>query len=151
MTVQDSGSYTRLSAVAMMLPLLFLCFWQGAEGRRGRIRHVPDGVWGGEHLGIWVEKGRARVEYDCASGTIDEPLLLDRSGHFDVKGTHHREHGGPVRIDEQRAGRPARYIGSLDGQTLTITVRVTDPQETIGTFQLTHNQEPQIVKCLSVR
>ena len=151
MTMQDSGRYIRLASVAIMLPLLLLCFWQGADGLRGRIRRVPDGVWGGEHAGIWVKKGRARVEYDCARGTIDEPLLLNRRGHFDVKGTHRREHGGPVRIDEQSAGRPARYIGLLDGQALTITVTVTDTQESIGTFRLTHNQEPHLVKCLSAR
>jgi hypothetical protein len=104
---------------------------------------------------MWQQSRVTPVTNTCgantASGTIDEPLLLDGRGHFDVKGTHRREHGGPIRIDEQRAGRPARYIGSLEGRALTITVTVTDTQETIGTFRLTHDQEPHIVKCLSAR
>ena len=151
MTVQDSGRAIRPALMIIMLPLLLLGVWQSDEGRRGKLRRVPDGVWGGEHMGLWVEKGRARVEYDCARGTIEERLTVDRRGRFNVKGTHRKEHGGPVRIDEQRAGQPAGYTGTLVGQTLTITVTLQDTHETIGTFRLMHNQEPLLVKCLSAR
>jgi hypothetical protein len=151
MKAQTSGRYIRLALMIVVMPLLLLFFWPRAEGQPARIRRVPDGVWGGEHMGLWVEKERARIEYDCGRGTIDEPLVLDRRGHFNVRGTHHKEHGGPVRIDEQKAGQPARYTGVLVAQTLTITVTLTDTQKPIGTFRLTHNQEPRIVKCLHPR
>lgn len=151
MTAQASGKYIWLTAVIIMLPLVLLCFRREAHGQRSKVRRVPAGVWGGEHIGIWVEQEGARIEYDCGSGTIDEPLLLDRRGRFAVKGTHYVAHGGPVRIGESLAGQPARYTGSLAGQTLTISVRLMNLPATVGTFRLQYNQEPRVVKCLSAR
>ena len=130
--------------------LLLLQLVQGADAA-GKPKRVPDGVWGGQHMGLWVERGGARVEYDCANGTIDQPLILDMHGRFNVKGTHFKEHGGPVRVGEQNKGQPVRYTGSLFATTLTITVTLTDTQQIIGTFHLKHNQEPRLVKCLSPR
>ena len=135
-------------SLTLMIVLLF-SFWSNAEAQR--VKRVRDGVWGGQHMGLWLENGRGRIEYDCASGTIDEPLRLDRRGRFNVKGTHHKQRGGPIRIDAPSKDQPARYTGSLVGQTLTITVTLTTTRETIGTFRLTHNQEPRIVKCLTPR
>jgi hypothetical protein len=148
MKAQTLDRYIKLALMIVLMPLLLLFFSPGAEGQTDRLRRVPDGVWGGEHMGLWVEKERARIEYDCGRGRIDEPLVLDRRGRFNVRGTHYKEHGGPVRIDEQKAGQPARYTGKLVAQTLTITVTLMDTQKPIGTFRLTHNEEPRIVKCL---
>lgn len=131
--------------------MVLLSFWSNAGGQRIRARSVPDGVWGGQHMGLWLENGLGRIEYDCASGTIDEPLRLDKRDRFNVKGKHHKQRGGPIRNDEPSKDQPARYTGSLVGQTLTITVTLTNTRETIGTFRLTHNQEPRIVKCLTPR
>lgn len=133
-----------------MIVLLLSC-WSNAGGQRLRARSVPEGVWGGQHMGLWLENGLGRIEYDCASGTIDEPLTLDRRDRFSVKGKHRKQRGGPIRIDEPSRDQPARYTGSLVGQTLTITVTLTNTRETIGTFRLTHNHEPHIVKCLTPR
>ena len=150
MMAYASVTYIRLALNTIMF-LLLLHLLPSAEVGASKLRRVPEGVWGGEHMGLWVEQGGARVEYDCGRGTIDQPLVLGRRGRFNVKGTHYKEHGGPVRIDEQKAGQPARYTGALVAQTLTITVTLTDTQKTIGTFRLTHNQEPRIVKCLHPR
>ena len=78
-------------------------------------------------------------------------FLLTRRGRFNVKGTHYKEHGGPVRIDEENKGQTARYTGALLARTLTITVTLTDTGQTLGTFRVKHNQEPHLVKCLSPR
>ena len=131
--------------------LLLLHLFPGAEVVAGKPRRLPKGVWGGEHMGLWVERSGARVEYDCGHGTIDQPLVLDRRGGFNLKGTHFQEHGGPVRIGEENKGQPARYTGSLSAQTLTITVTLVNTSQTIGTFHLQHNHEPHLVKCLSPR
>jgi hypothetical protein len=133
------------------LILLLLHLFPGTDAAAGKTRRVPDGVWGGEHIGLWVERGGARVEYDCGRGTIDQPLVLDRHGRFNVKGTHYKEHGGPVRIDEENNGQTARYTGALLARTLTITITLPKTGQTLGTFRLKHTQEPHLVKCLSPR
>jgi hypothetical protein len=110
---------------------------------------VPDGNWGGEHMGMVVTDTGATIEYDCASGTIDEPLRLDASGAFAWRGTHVIGHGGPIRQDEQPDAHPAEYTGHADSRRMTITVRLTDGTAfTPQTFALTLGTNPRVFKCL---
>ncbi len=89
----------------------------------------------------------AAVEYDCAHGTISGPLTLDTEGRFQARGTHVPEHGGPVRDNENSAGRAADYSGSVSGKTMTLTVKLANSSETIGTFTLAFGSEGELVKC----
>ena len=107
-------------------------------------------MWGGEHVALEVTAEAGRIEYDCAHGDLGEPLVVDRSGRFDVTGTHTPEHGGPAREDEKLVSHPARYVGRVDGDrmTLTVTVTVTNTAETLGTFALTRGAAGRLLKCL---
>ena len=109
---------------------------------------VAAGTWGGQHIALKVTADGGRIEYDCAHGSLGEPLALDRSRRFDVKGTHTREHGGPVREDEQSESRPARYAGRVDDGRMTLTVTLTDTGEILGTFALTKGVAGRLTKCL---
>jgi len=109
---------------------------------------IEVGEWGGDHVKLLVTETGGTLEYDCAHGTIDQPLLADSSGRFDLAGTHTREHGGPIRIGEKEDKRPARYTGRTDGRTMTLTVTLTGSNEPVGTFTLTRGQLGRIVKCL---
>jgi hypothetical protein len=111
---------------------------------------LPTGTWGGDHVALEVTVEGGRIEYDCAHGNLGEPLVVDRSGRFDVTGTHTPEHGGPVREDEALVSHPARYVGRVDGglMTLTVTVTVTNTAETLGTFALTRGVAGRLLKCL---
>lgn len=106
------------------------------------------GSWGGEHAGLLVTPDGGALEYDCASGRITEPLRRGRGGILVAEGTHTSAHGGPVRVDESPPRRPASYTGRLEGNTLTLTVVMTDSNTTVGTFQLTRGRPPHVVKCL---
>lgn len=107
----------------------------------------PD-VWGGEHIRLRVVQGGAQVEYDCAEGIMTEPLVTDARGHFDIKGRHRAEHSGPIRrTEEEYNGRPARYTGKIVGDTMTLTVTLTDKPETFGNFTLKKGSEGNVYKC----
>ena len=112
----------------------------------GRSR-VASGTWAGEHVHLEVSGAGARVEFDCAHGTIDEPMVLDRRGRFDLRGTYVREHGGPVRADEPPGGAPARYAGRARGRTMTLTVVLTGAGERIGSFALVRGAATRLHKC----
>jgi hypothetical protein len=105
------------------------------------------GSWGGEHISLEATAQGARIEYDCAQGTIDDPIVLDRDGRFGAKGTHTAEHAGPVREGEPAEGQPARYRGRVKGGTLELTVTLSSGEE-VGSFTLTRDAQPRLTKCL---
>ena len=108
---------------------------------------LPAGLWGGEHIRLEVSEGGATVEYDCAHGTVDAKIVVDRRGHFRASGRHFEEHGGPVRRDEPLKSYTVRYAGQVKGGVMKLTVTRADTGARVGTFTLTHGREPVIVKC----
>jgi hypothetical protein len=109
---------------------------------------VTVGSWGGEHIALQVNESNASIEFDCANGTIDQPLLTDTGGHFGITGVYVREHGGPAHPGQRPDSHPARYSGWTDGKKMTLTVTLTDTNQTIGTFTLELGREPMVTKCL---
>ena len=96
-----------------------------------------------------VTKTGAKVEYDCAFGKIDEPLLTDKNGNFEARGTHVFERGGPLEIGEPPPKRlPAAYRGWTDGSRMSLTVTLLDTGKDVGTFSLGLGRPPRIEKCL---
>jgi hypothetical protein len=59
-----------------------------------------------------------------------------------------REHGGPIRLGEVPDSHPANYAGVVRGDAMTLTVRLTDSADAIGTFSLTRGSPGRVVKCL---
>ena len=94
----------------------------------GASARVASGVWGGEHVRLNVRADGASIEYDCANGTIDEPLDLDAGGRFDAKGTHVREGPGPIRVGKLPpvVRRVTRRVG---GDEMSLTLTLTDTSQ----------------------
>ncbi len=114
----------------------------------GETKRVAAGQWGAMGVGMEVTESGARIEYDCAHGTIDEPLVLDADGRFDVKGLHFREHGGPIREGEESKGMPVRYVGQVTGDTMALSVKPEGSDTPIGNHQLVRGKTGRIHKCL---
>ena len=109
---------------------------------------VPNGAWGGDHIGMVVTDTGATMEYDCAAGKITDRMNLNSRGDFDVRGVHYPGHGGPVRIDEPRNEHTARYTGHATSAEMTITLQLTDTVFSPQTFHLVFGQSPHVFKCL---
>ena len=108
----------------------------------------PLGTWGGDHIALSVTADGATLEYDCAAGAIEGAITLDAEGRFGALGTHDIGHGGPVRQDEVPNRHPASYEGRITGDTMTLTVTLTDSATPVGTFGLVRGAAPRIVRCL---
>ncbi|HEY4477122.1 MAG TPA: hypothetical protein VJB56_00670 [Candidatus Paceibacterota bacterium] len=107
------------------------------------------GSWGGEHLGMVVESTGAALDYDCAIGKIDEAIIPDKNGNFEVHGTHSPAHGGPSYVGEPPLPKyPAVYRGWTNGSKMTLTVTRTDTNTNIGTFTLNLGKSPMLFRCL---
>ena len=121
----------RLTVALLGLCLLFLT-GQGSPQRRHRVKHpanktsarVATGVWGGPHVRLQVSDNGGEIEYDCAHGTIAQPLVLDAQGHFSVAGTHDQSSRPPPwchRSASQRFQLQVRAI-SVSCRSLTCSM-----------------------------
>jgi hypothetical protein len=104
--------------------------------------------WGGDHVGLTVSANGGALEYDCASGTIDQSIVSAPNGNFIVQGTHTPGHGGPIMEGQIVERHPAQYEGWTDGDTMRFSVMLTDTGQKLGTFTLVRGQSPHVVRCV---
>ena len=114
----------------------------GPDGGR-----VPIGAWGGQGVALQVTETGAHIEFDCASGEIAQPLMIDNDGRLAVDGVFVQERAGAIRVGEEPERKPARYSGRVDSKTMTLNVVLTESNETMGTFTLTRGADPRVRKC----
>ena len=105
------------------------------------------GAWGGLHVLLTLSANGGRIEYDCAQGTLDEPVRPDARGVFHVRGQHTQNQGGPARVaDEPAAPQQATYDGTVSGDSMQL--RVSSDGEAIGSYALRRGADPNMVFCL---
>ena len=118
----------------------------------GEPEHII-GIWGGPHAGLQVQGGLADVQFDCASGTIDDPLYPSADGSFMVKGTVRTGAPGPIKVGDYFKSQAAVYSGHVSrsgGKTgpRVMTFRVTLEDGTfLGPFTLAEGTPPQLTRC----
>ncbi|HEY6146372.1 MAG TPA: hypothetical protein VIZ69_01690 [Thermoanaerobaculia bacterium] len=110
-------------------------------------RRPPSGRWGGEHVRLDVTETGAQMELDCAHGSIENPITVDETGRFTIRGAFVREHPGPIRPGLERRAQPAVYSGRIDGKTMKLSIELPETGETVGTYSLVHGEEGRVRKC----
>jgi hypothetical protein len=108
---------------------------------------VGTGLWGGDHVTLTVGSPGNHFEFDCAHGDIPGVLSVNH-GELAASGTFVREHGGPIRIDDPLDSHPALYSGTVSGNTMQLSIRLTDSGDVIGSFSLVRGTSGRVVKCL---
>ena len=103
-------------------------------------------TWGGPHVEMIVTDRGARLEFDCAHGTIDEPLRIDSDGAFRVKGTFAPERSGPSRDGREPRPAEAIYSGTVKDDTMTMRI-VVDGQDRENTYALARDRPGTVRKC----
>jgi hypothetical protein len=110
-------------------------------------------VWGGAHAGAVFQGGLADVQFDCASGTIDDPVYPAPDGSFSVKGTYRTGAAGPVKVgqffksqDAMFSGQVAKAVEKKAPRIMTMHVTLEDGT-TLGPFTLTEGAPPQLTHC----
>ena len=129
-----------------MRPVLLAAFLLAACGTLPGEPVTLSGAWGGRHIGLVLEGGIGTIEYDCASGSIDEPVMA-RDGPFTARGTHRPDQGGPIRVGQIFRSYRASYSGTIEKDRMTLNVAVEDGTK-LGPFTLVRGAPPQITRCL---
>lgn len=111
---------------------------------------VPEGVpisgqWGGPHIGLTLDPSGGRIEYDCAAGTVG-PVMPGPGGSFTAQGTHTPGFGGPEIQGQVRPSYPARFSGTVRGDTMTL--RAASNGVELGPFTLRRGAKPGLLRCL---
>ena len=138
---------TRLARGDSLALGLLLMVLAGCSTTTGPDAVITTGSWGGDHAVLDVTATSASIEFDCAHGALPVPLTLNR-GTFDVTGDFVQEHGGPIRSDETVDRQPARYTGTVSGNTMTLLVRLTATGQDLGTYTLMRGVSGRVFKCL---
>jgi len=104
------------------------------------------GIWGGPHIGAVFRGGIGELQFDCAGGTIDDPIPA-RDGPFTAVGSYRAGQPGPVRVGQIYRNQRATYSGQMDKKVMTLNILLED-NNTLGPFTLTEGQAPEITRCL---
>jgi hypothetical protein len=78
---------TLRSAIIVSLICVFAISLAGARNvalQQGRNNDASPDVWGGMHVSLEMNAGGAILEFDCAHGTILQPIKVDAKGEFSV-------------------------------------------------------------------
>ena len=118
------------------------------SGAAAPTKAVPNGVWGGEHIRMEVNDSGADIEFDCARGSISQPLELDDKGRFNVQGIYIAETPAPAAVDGSltASGVKATYTGTLSGSSLRLEVFI-EGQDMPRTFNLVQGDQGHLAKC----
>ena len=108
---------------------------------------VVAGSWGGSQVSLTLDRSGGMLTYPCATGTIDSTWTLSADGVFAATGSHFFG-GGPV-PPGGGTPHPARYAGQVNNYVLTLTVTLTDLNQTLGPFTLVRDGPAVQLLCLT--
>ena len=105
------------------------------------------GTWGGDSTGIIVGDTAFHLHIACTYGDVSSRIPIDANGNFDVAGSY-MLHAYPITMGPSM---PARFIGHLDGATVTVTVEVNDTvaHQTVtrGPVVAEYGEAPRLGPC----
>ena len=101
------------------------------------------GTWGGDNAGLIVSNADVHVHIGCTLGDAVGPIRPDADGRFTATGTYNVD-AFPV---DRGIVHPARFTGQITGQTMTLTVTLTDTARVLGPVALTYGKEPKMGPC----
>jgi hypothetical protein len=101
------------------------------------------GTWGGDNAGMIITGNDVHVHIGCTLGNTVRPIHPDANGRFEASGTYNVD-AYPV---DRGIVHPATFSGRIVGQTMTLTVTLTDTGQVLGPVTLVYGKEPQMGPC----
>jgi hypothetical protein len=107
------------------------------------------GNWGGTEAAMTIDDRIATIHFPCASARIEQPIMLDANGSFDVPATFKRLHG-VQRIDRDAAEekpQAVRFTGRITGDELALTLHFPDSNAENEQFTMTRGEPARVPDC----
>jgi hypothetical protein len=108
---------------------------------------VPLGTWGGDSAGLIVGDTAMHLHVACTYGDVSGRVPITAAGDFDVTGNYMLR-AYPIAVGPSV---PARFVGHVDGNRITVTVVVDDTVEhrtvTRGPVTVKFGEAPRLGPC----
>jgi hypothetical protein len=104
------------------------------------------GSWGAFGAQMTLNDAGGRVEFGCGVGMLDSPLIPDANGRFTVAGRYEDWNVGPDRADAAPVPRAAAYSGRIDGNQMSLAIRV-EGDRVPRTYTLTRGRKVKLIRC----
>lgn len=101
------------------------------------------GTWGGDNAGLIADDTVAHVHIGCTLGNTRISIRPGTDGRFEVAGTYNVD-AYPV---DRGIVHPALFIGQVNGNSLSLSVRLTDTGQKLGPVTLKRGVEPKMGPC----
>jgi hypothetical protein len=101
------------------------------------------GTWGGSNAGMIVNDSGAHVHIGCTLGDLKGSIHVDANGHFSATGLYDIT-AYPISLGILH---PAVFTGQVFGNTMLLTVQLSDTAVTVGPASLTYGAVPQMGPC----
>lgn len=107
------------------------------------------GNWGSAEAAMTIENGVATIHFPCATARVDQPIVLDANGSFDVPAAFRTLHG-VRRIDRDAAEekpQPVRFTGHVRGSQLALTLHFVDTNRENEHFTMERGEPSRVPAC----
>jgi hypothetical protein len=130
----------RIPAIVSILAMVSILACSAATS--ARITEVS-GTWGGDNAGMIVTNTDVHVHIGCTLGDAVGPIHPDADGRFEATGTYNVD-AYPV---DRGITHPASFSGQIVGETMTLTVSLSDTARVLGPVTLIYGKEPKMGPC----
>ncbi len=109
---------------------------------------APDaiGTWGGQEASLVLSDSGGTMSFACGSSTVGPSWTVGSGGRFSATGQYFFG-GGPV-PPQGTPPHPARYAGLIQGDQFTVTLTLTDLNQTLGPFHMIRDGPPVLPRCV---
>ncbi len=113
------------------------------EGWSTRL-HVAQ--WGARGLSLRLTSSGGTLRFDCAAGSFSGPLVLDRTGHFQVAGEFRPGFGVEPPPDTERPVHLVTYEGTIAESTMNVQFALSGEEP--RSYELAAGSDGLLMHCL---
>jgi hypothetical protein len=108
------------------------------------------GQWAGDRMILTLDANGGRIEMDCASGSLQGPIIPGGDGKFQTQGSFSQHRAGPDLVEQpagaKNAPAPTRYSGELQDDVLKLSV-LAPGSSTPQVFNLRRGARVKLLRC----
>ena len=105
------------------------------------------GTWRSLAAELTVTEQGGSIQFGCATGTIDAPIVMNAKGEFSVNGTYTQLSGvAPPPNSPPPTSQPTVYTGRVSGNNLSFTGRFQNGTNT-GSITVVRDGPAHVIYC----